>query len=74
MPVLSHGWSTRRVSWSDLDMVAPAAALRGAQEHSLNVRGACPNMRGAYLEVLWGSIPIISAAIVITSTGYTAPT
>jgi hypothetical protein len=51
MPVLSHRWPTRRVSWSDLDMVAPAAALRSGQEHSLNVRGACPNMRGAYLEV-----------------------
>ena len=54
-----------------LDMVAPAAALRGGQEHCLNVRGACSNMRGAYLEVLWGSIAIISAASVITSTGYT---
>ena len=46
MPVLSHGWSTRRDSWSDLDMVAPAA-IRGGHEHSLNVRGACPNMPGA---------------------------
>jgi hypothetical protein len=51
-------------------MVAPAAALRGGQEHSLNVRGACPNMAGAYLKVLWGSIAIITAAIVITFTGY----
>ena len=49
--MLSHRWPTRRVSWSDLDMVAPAAALRSGQEDSLNVRGACPNMRGAYLEV-----------------------
>lgn len=49
----------------------PAAALRGDREHSLNVRGACPNMRGADLKVLWGSIAIISAAIVITFTGYT---